>query len=235
MFCDNDDFVDKDWIQTLVKYIKQFPYSLISCEYTKVNVQNKLNKHIRIPIYKTVTHVPIEDYYIFYKYNYSPYIWIRIYNAEIVRDIKFNEKIYSGEDVLFNIEYMKYCNEFLYVPYNGYYYVEVSESLSRKYNAKYYDVLKPLYFPRTKIISKKYLQEFYDEYFYRFYNCIDIVMDKRNKMTKKKKIKYINYILKDAAFKDALKNASEKACGKKLKKILSLKNCRILFLFKKFT
>ena len=237
MFCDNDDFVEREWIQTLVKYIRKFPDSFINCEYTKVYELDEVKKHITIPMYKSITHVSIDEYYVFYKYNYSPYIWIRIFNSEVIKNnnLKFNEniKIGGGEDVLFCIDYMKYCMDFLYIPYNGYNYVDVSDSLSRKYNEKYYDVIKPLYFPRKQVIAKKHLQEFCDEYFYRFYNCINIVLDERNKMTKKQKINYINYILNDGAFKDALKNASQIACDVKLKKILKFGSYRLLFLFNK--
>ena len=105
--------------------------------------------------------------------------------------------------------------------------------MSRNYTPHYYDDIKRLYYARLTVIGENDLSFFYDEYFFRFYQCFDIVNDTRNAETGREKAKYCNYILNDDAFLDALKHSSDIACSKKLKRVLAFKNYRLLMLFRK--
>ena len=235
MFCDSDDFVDKDWIKILLFYAKKNPTSLINCEYCNYLINKDVINYPKTYNVEEATHIDIDQYFYFYKNNYSQFVWNRIFCSEtiMINDIRFDEKIKVGEDALFILEYLKYCTDFLYIPKCLYYWVNNSESASRKYEPYYYDIIKKLYFPRKNIISEKDKQAFIDEYFHRFYECFTIVFDERNEEPKTKKIKYCNYILNDNEFIDAMNNASAYVCSSKMKKILKIKNYRILKIFLK--
>ena len=105
----------------------------------------------------------------------------------------------------------------------------ITDTESGANNAKYYDDIKKLYFPRVSVIADKDSQEFYNGYFYRFYACIDVVNDDRNTMTDKEKKKYIRYILHDDAFCHAMEHAE----NSRLKTLLRLKSYLLIRIYRK--
>ena len=235
MFCDADDFVDEEWAKTLLYYAKNNPLSLINCEYYKYSENSNVSNKIIMYDVETATHINKNQYYFYYKKGYSHSVFNRIFRKEIIKshEIRFNEIVKVGEDVLFVLEYLKYCVDFLYIPKGLYYWVDNFESTSRKYEAHYYDIIKCLYYPRKNAVSNNDKQKFIDEYFYRFFSCFEIVLDKRNKESNSEKIKFCNYILKDNEFIDAMNNASPSVCSPKLKKVLKMGSYRILNIFLK--
>lgn len=229
MFCDSDDYVEKDWISTLYTAIEDNPSSFVFCAF--FNENNKDSKPVRLldsEFYQSYTN---NEYFFMYRKGFSAYRWNRIFlRNKVLGKIRFEESISVGEDVLFNIEYLKTCDSFLYVDKLLYHWVNNgNNSLSRAYHAKYYDDIKKLYFPRASVIAEKDLQEFYNDYFYRFYACIDIVNDSQNTMTDREKKAYIRYILHDKAFCHAMEHAE----SSRLKTLLRFKSHLLLRVYKK--
>lgn len=234
MFCDNDDMVSNRWMKILYDYIVQFPSALVNCEYVKTDNASKEESRQHISGLDSVTHISSEEYFFLYKNNYSPYIWIRIFRRDIISsyNIRFDENMKKGgEDVLFVLSYLEHCEEFLYIPQPLYYWIDYGSSVSRNYEPKYFDIIKPLYFPRKKAIAEKDRQAFIDEYFFRFFDCFRILEDKRNTMSVNEKNKYGNYIINDSAFIDTLFFSSEAACDTFLKKLLKTKKYRAIKCF----
>ncbi len=236
MFSDSDDYVDRDWIKKLYTMIKENTCGFVNCSYKKCWQDGKVNV-IRLTSDSTIVTLSKDNYFCLYKNGYSHSLWNKIYSSKIIRDnsIRFDNSVYNGEDVLFNIEYFRCCDSIIYIPEALYNMNQTDGSLSRKYDPHYYDIIKRLYYPRLTVLGEKDLPLFYDESFYRFYNCIEIVNDSRNKETEKEKLDYCNYILNDEAFIDAMNHSSEAACSKKLKKVLAFKNYRVLQLFQWIT
>ena len=225
MFCDSDDYVEKDWISVLYKAIEENPSSFVFCAFFKEN--NYESKPVRLSDGEVYQRYTNKEYFLMYRKGFSAYRWNRIFlRDKVLGKIRFDESISVGEDVLFNIEYLKTCDCFLYVDKLLYHWMNNgNNSLSRAYNAKYYDDIKKLYFPRVSVIADKDSQEFYNGYFYRFYACIDVVNDDRNTMTDKEKKKYIRYILHDDAFCHAMEHAE----NSRLKTLLRFKSYLLNF------
>lgn len=233
MFCDDDDKVEPGWMETLYDAAQMHRNCLINCEFAKVDTNgNKMI--IKIPDIKEEQSFERDDYYLLYKYNYSPYLWIRIFDATIIKKyrIAFNESMKKGgEDALFVLDYFKHIDgRILYVPKCHYLWIDNGSSTSRNYNPFYYDLVKVLYWARKEFISKQYMQEYKNTYFYIFYHCIINVMAK-NPQEHSEKIKYCNQIIKDAAFQDALSGADSINCDDRLRRVLSFKNMRILEIY----
>lgn len=229
MFCDSDDYVEPDWIPTLYCAIKDNPDNFVFCAFYNDDINESRSVHLSNGDY--YSRYSIDDYYLMYQKGFSAYRWIRIFRKDKVSAaIRFDESICVGEDVLFNIEYLKTCSSFLYVDKPLYHWVNNgNESLSRAYHAKYYDDIKMLYFPRASVIANKDLQNFYNDYFYRFYACIDVVNDDRNTMSESEKKAYINYILHDEAFCHALEHSDKS----RLKTLVKFKSYPLIRLYKK--
>ena len=231
MFCDSDDYAEPNWIQTLYETIDKNPDSSVLCAYSSLNIQKKSENKVTLTDVKTTTHIDISEYYYIYINNLSSFLWNKIYRHDVIKQnhIVFRTNLLEGEDLLFNIDYLKHIKDFVFIPESLYHWVDNNVyTLSRVFNPYYFDVLKEFYFPRLSIISDKDKQAFYDNSFYRFYTSMEMVFDERNKASRREKIKYCNYILRSEVFIDATKHAGKEQCSNKLKFILKFKNFRLL-------
>lgn len=105
-FIDGDDWVDSNYLSTMVAYIEDNDLDFAVCNYSFYDDQNK--KIEEWPIYKedcctdkicaaerllTTSCVP----------------WNKIYKTEVIRECVFPEDIAIGEDTIFLMELLKYC------------------------------------------------------------------------------------------------------------------------------
>lgn len=229
MFCDSDDYAEPDWMETLYSEAQKHPDSFVFSGFYKEEAGSAKPVQLNDPSRNRL--FPITEYYYLYRSGFSAYRWNRIFLKEKVAEkIRFAEKISVGEDVLFNIDYLKTCDSFLYVDKPLYHWVNNgNESLSRAYHAKYYDDIKKLYFPRFYAIADKDRKDYCTGHLYRFYDCIDNVNDDRNTMTDIEKKKYIRYILHDDAFCHAMEHAE----NSRLKTLLRLKSYLLIRIYRK--
>lgn len=230
MFCDSDDYAEPDWMETLYRYIECEPDAFVFSAFFKDDRESQ--QVVRLKDAPPDGWFTSDEYYYMYKHGFSAYRWNRIFRRDVVLDnqIRFDESVSVGEDVIFNIEYLKRCSGFLYIDKPLYHWVNNgNESLSRAYHAKYYDDIKKLYFPRFYAIADKDRKDYCTGYLYRFYDCIDNVNDDRNTMTDIEKKKYIRYILHDDAFCHAMEHAE----NSRLKTLLRLKSYLLIRIYRK--
>lgn len=230
-FCDSDDFVSAEWLIELYHAIMIHPNSLVDCEYVNFNSGQNKSVVIKLGKIEKSTLISKKNYFFYYTNLYSHSTCHRIYRLDVIKmhQIFFDRDVSICEDVLFNIMYLKYCDSFFHIA-KPLYFVDYdnNNSLTRKPRISDFDILKATYFPRLSIVSQKDKQDFIDEYFYRFYQCLCKIP---NYGTKSWQVKYGNHILRDEAFIHALNYSSDYVCGKKLKAILNLKNYRFYLAF----
>lgn len=228
MFCDSDDYVDKNWCKILFDTINNNPYSFITSNYQ--NVGNNLQ-------------VQCEDKYINFETNYyqlfkdgvSPFVWNKIFDVNILKqyEILFNEELEHGEDIVFTLEYLKHCEKCIFIKEVLYSYVYNEQSLARKYTYdSLYHVLNAFYW-RVPFIDNCYLEEYCDGYLYNFYYRFEIIFDKRNKMSFLQKMRYNNKMMNSEQFIFCLNHASCKNESPLLIKILKKHNYYLLWIFQK--
>jgi hypothetical protein len=72
--------------------------------------------------------------------RYARAVWGKIFNMEIIKkhNIKFDEKLYIGEDSLFILEYIQYISGMCAINYPGYLYRLQQSSAVRKYKRDLY-------------------------------------------------------------------------------------------------
>lgn len=103
VFIDGDDFVESNYVSYLYSLVSENNVEIaISCDYFRdVEVDSKLLKNDQV---KKVTgkHI-IKGIYLG---DYNVAVWNKIYNSKMLKEnnILFNEKIWYGEGMLFNIE-----------------------------------------------------------------------------------------------------------------------------------
>ena len=208
MFCDSDDYAEPDWIETLHMWAQRHPHAFVFSAFFETDGGG--DRTVRLEGFPDGAQIPVADYYAICRHNFCAYRWNRIYRRDIITADRlcFDTRVSVGEDVLFNIEYLKRCDAYLYADKPLYHWVNHgNDSLSRAYHATFYDDLKTLYFPRLGVIAEKDVEAYCTNALNRFFQAIEAVYDRRNTMTAREKKAYLQYILHDAAFCHALSHA----------------------------
>ena len=103
-FVDSDDYLDFNYFEKMIDETAD----LVVCGYkVHKNIGRVQKKH---PKY---THKELNmDKYIAeaYIHEYFTPIWNKLYQKDLIKDLRFNENCSFGEDFLFNMDYIKNCN-----------------------------------------------------------------------------------------------------------------------------
>lgn len=128
IFCDSDDYVERNWLLLLYNNAKDTFADLVSCDFFYEKGNQKTYSSQR-PIPTTVERL---------KHGYTNDImavcWNKLIKAHIIKDneIKFAPEINYMEDLLFNYEILSYCKKISHIDQALYNYnVLNEESLSR--------------------------------------------------------------------------------------------------------
>ena len=84
--------------------------------------------------------------------------WNKIYRKEIIDkyQIHFDEKRNTWEDRIFIVEFLKYCKNYYCMDECFYNYVSVPNSLSRRYNAQYLELILANYNLYVELFGEDY-------------------------------------------------------------------------------
>lgn len=120
-FVDADDEVQDDMCEKLVSMQLEKDADLVICGYTQI-----YKKEMREVLPKEMHVERLEDFAEFFSYYLKEYLlhtpWNKLYKKSVVEEY-FDETYSSGEDFLFNIEFLRRCNriagirEALYIYY----------------------------------------------------------------------------------------------------------------------
>ena len=141
-------------------------------------------------------------------------VWNGIYSMDIIKknNIKFpSEREYISEDIIFDMEYYKYCNSVTITNTSYYYYRLNYSSLTKRYKSNRFELSKILY----KYIESELLKNnMGDDVIYRakrqfFINVRLCIKQENIKISNKKfnkAIEDINYICEDKLLKKIIEN-----------------------------
>lgn len=246
MFADPDDYVEKNWCEELVSVIEGESNSLIVSGYythnlrAENNVISESGYGRESQIYKTAK----KSFYIMYDKFLLNAVWNKIYISKIIKDnsLIFNTNISIGEDLLFNLEYLKHIDGELIIvnKYLYNYHMWDRESLDNRYYINLFEIYKLLFeelencmdlFGANDILTRR---NYFNSYLEMLHRVLDNTFRENSPYTFFEKIKYNNKVIKSAEFKKAYKNASLKGFDTKYLKILNLENYLWIYLLKKF-
>ena len=185
-FIDSDDYISPTYLESLMFYPD---FDLVIGGYntypTKHSIQlpdeSFSTKDIDLFIKRHLTHL----------YYTTP--WGKLYKTNIVKErgLKFDLLLRLSEDMLFNLQYLSYCNSIKLIPNSNYFYYEGTALAAEKYNlrlnelqeiiqklCKSFDTLKQKYYLPTDYqllslnviiacypLAKIYEQQSDEEYF----------------------------------------------------------------------
>ena len=148
-FVDSDDFVENDYVEKLVS--NTYENTMTFCGYFIDTIYDKDEDNHRVSkIIKSMEGKNIKDNIAdVYHNGFLSVIWNKIYDLEVLKEneIKFDEKLSLGEDLLFNLEYLKTgVDNFECISETLYHYIRRgTESLDNKYRSDFLDIQEKLF------------------------------------------------------------------------------------------
>ncbi len=138
MFCDSDDMVSPQWIAHLYQFVKEDCFPL--CSYCNDQKVLGATKELEVESGKEY---PIADYFAFWKSGLAGYLWNGLFDRKIIEKnhlrmrCNHQEGDYN-EDLLFNLQYVRFVKKIVYVGFVDYLYDIREGSLSRSLYQFYY-------------------------------------------------------------------------------------------------
>jgi glycosyltransferase involved in cell wall biosynthesis len=214
MFCDSDDFVDRNWCSLHYETIKQggniLPVSGIKFVYNFREPTKEIIKAFpeRVTINKG-------NYFETYKKGLSGSLCCKIYDRRIIieNSLYFDSNVNRAEDLLFNLSYMGYMDAYVTIPTVTYNYIHSNEnSLMNGYRKDLFDVTVMVYYAWREFIKQNSTElnqigEFTTYYYLNFLDVLKKTFDTRNKDNLMKKLIFNNHILNSKEFKECIELA----------------------------
>lgn len=213
-FCDSDDYLEPDYLETLVQTAKSNPdCGHIWCCFQTVTGYQKENAAPNYTSTKSLLCYTLQDYMSLHEMWLDAEPWNKLYRTDIVQTakVRFPEDLSLGEDWLFNLAYIDAsANEKIVVVTEPLYnYIRGNdESLDSKYRKDLLDIYRRLndtclsYLRKWKLPAEQ-IEIFYNSRFYLYEKVLRNTMRAPDK-TKREKIKWNSTFMQSDEFKESL-------------------------------
>ena len=154
MFVDSDDYLKNNYISRMIKDIEKYELRVCSYYFEYPDIKKiKPQKYDEEKTENETIEIMKDDFITLYSRQLLNLVCNKIYYANIIKEnnILFDENVTKGEDLLFNLEYIKHINTNIAVINEPlYYYVSKKTGLNRSFKEPIEDRLK-----RTENVYKK--------------------------------------------------------------------------------
>lgn len=137
VFVDSDDFIKKNYLETLIQAVNGDKLDLVISAYQEVEeIEGKpviQNMHrLSKKVISSLTGDIEADFYKIRDYVNSP--CLKLFRTSILKEfsVRFPEDMISGEDLVFNLRYFNHIRRYRYIPYSGYYYRKNEASITHR-------------------------------------------------------------------------------------------------------
>ncbi len=179
MFLDVDDYLENKTIEIVTDRIQRYSPDLIDFGmYYNDSIGNKNPEHHNLPKEKNLDRGIIESRIIPHMINVKSdidafiydYAWNKVYKTDIIfkNNICFPENRRIWEDRVFVVAYLKYAQSYFSIDQYLYHYVSVENSLSRRYDLQFFDIILDNYSIYHQWFSEKY--DFQSPYVYQYWS-----------------------------------------------------------------
>lgn len=178
-FLDADDFVDENTYEKIIGVIEKCNPDCMDFGWKYINDEREVtyNLHglkknvvldkdiIRRKIIPPLINVIEEKDYFIYDFAYN-----KIYKKQIIDkyNICFDNNRRTWEDRIFVVEYLKYCSSFYSIDECFYNYVSVPNSLSRKYDMDFFNIILANFQKYQELFGNEY--DFECEYSQKYWH-----------------------------------------------------------------
>lgn len=213
-FCDSDDYLEPDYLETLVQTAEANPdCGHIWCCFQTVTGYQKENAAPNYTYAKSLLRYTLQEYMSLHEMWLDAEPWNKLYRTDIVQTakVRFPEDLSLGEDWLFNLAYIDAsANEKIVVVTKPLYnYMRGNdESLDSKYRKDLLDIYRRLndtclsYLRKWRLPTEQ-VEKFYNSRFYLYEKVLRNTMRAPDK-TKREKIKWNSTFMQSDEFKESL-------------------------------
>lgn len=213
-FCDSDDYLEPDYLETLVQSAEANPdCGHIWCCFQTVTGYQKENAAPNYTSAKSLLSYTLQDYMSLHEMWLDAEPWNKLYRTDIVQTakVRFPEDLSLGEDWLFNLAYIDAsANDRIAVVTKPLYnYVRGNDdSLDSKYRKDLLDIYRRL---NTECLahlkkwdmSQEQMEKFYNSQFYLYEKVLRNTLRAPDK-TKQEKTKWNSTFMQTDEFKSVL-------------------------------
>ncbi len=112
MFCDSDDWVEREWVQSLHDRLVLGDFDLVVAGYTAVTSESSAVAFVqrRVLPRGPKARLELRDFYLLERWGILNAVWNKIYVKSVIdaARLEFDELIPTGEDLLFNLQYLRH-------------------------------------------------------------------------------------------------------------------------------
>jgi glycosyltransferase involved in cell wall biosynthesis len=214
-FCDSDDYLEPNYLATLVNTAEKNPdCGHIWCGFQTVTGYKKENAVPNFTASEAVTYYTLKDYMTLHEMWLDTGPWNKLYKTEIIKNskVRFSEDLSLGEDWLFNLSYIDASenDKFAVISKPLYNYVRGnSDSLDSKYRKDLLDIYRRLNSEclahlKSWNVPEAQIEKFYDSRFYSFEKVLYNTM-RAPDMSRREKIRLNSEFMSGEEFREALR------------------------------
>lgn len=127
-FIDSDDYIEKDFLITLLNSAKDSTIDLVISSYKIKTPSETINKKYITGVFN------LDESFTTQKKIYFSNVWAKLIKKEIITkyNLKFDENVFIAEDLLFMLQYLTHVNKIKFIDSLGYNYIKSNQSLSNR-------------------------------------------------------------------------------------------------------
>ena len=153
-FIDSDDYVEKDYIESIIKIIDEYNYDIIETPLLfEANIKNKVTFYTEYKIENERKSLNFDHEYFD---NELRYVIGVFYKKSVINNIIFDEKVRCYEDNMFNLRIKLNSKSYYFYPKCFYHYVQYLNSLSKTISDKHLDYI--LVMEKISILYKEKIE-----------------------------------------------------------------------------
>lgn len=204
VFVDSDDILESTMLENMLRNMIKFESDLVICNFNYLYKNKQKSPKIfddSESCYKGYNQICRKLLSCTENEYFYP-IWNKMYKKQIINDfsIKFDKKLYCGEDFKFNIDYLSHCKKISTVPEMLYNYRIIENSLSKRFDFNKWDSEKKIigYYINFNKKNNFFDTSIHNIYFLKFKECLDLLV--KSKETQKNQNDFLKKILNDSDF-----------------------------------
>lgn len=132
MFMDNDDYIDKDYIETLLKNAEDGKYDIVVCGYRRPNEDGKILREVKLENYELAKYNVLSPWSKIYRTDFLKKNNLEFLNNDICEDLYLNFQAYACSNKIKTIDYVGY----------NWFFNTKSVSSTKQRNAKKVNIFK---------------------------------------------------------------------------------------------
>lgn len=218
LFCDSDDYVDRNFVKTFCDKLDENQYEMIVSSFDSYNtVNNRLDYKMSYETFAQPIVVERKNFLELRRMDFMAALWNKAFKTSIVKEnnIRFLDALQSGQDLGFILEYLKCMKtDICVIPDVLYHYLyQQKDNVAAKYRSDSffgkYKILFTKYqeaFDAIGMLDNENIKSFYTDYFLTFIKCLQNTWDKRNEFGFFKKLIYNHKIVTSQEYKKCFDN-----------------------------